>query len=49
MAKNIICQWCFEKPPVKDGVYCEECLDAARREEYIQFDLDKWLEGVQND
>ena len=28
--KVTICQWCFEKPPIKDGVYCQECLDAAK-------------------
>lgn len=44
--KNAICQWCFEKPPVKDGVYCQECLDAARQEEDKQFDLEKWLEEI---
>lgn len=44
-----ICQWCFENPPVKDGIYCQECLDAANQEEDKQFDLVKWLEEVQND
>lgn len=44
--KNIVCQWCFENPPVKDGAYCQECLDSAQQEEDKQFDLEKWLEEV---
>jgi hypothetical protein len=40
-----ICQWCFEKPPVKDGVYCRGYLDVAQQDDK-QFDLEKWSEEI---
>ena len=39
-----ICQWCFEEPAIEGNSMCQACIDAERKKEDDDFDLDKWLE-----
>ena len=47
--KVLICQWCFEEPAIEGKNVCQACIDAENKKEDDDFDLDKWLEGEEDD
>lgn len=43
------CQWCFEEPAKEGCSLCQACIDALTIKPEEDFDLDKFLEEVDND